>query len=690
MFSFLNTGILIAAVAALIPLIIHLFSRRRVRIIEFSSLKHLKAMQRRQVKRLKIRQLLLLLLRMLIIFVVVLAFARPTTSGDSIGSHASVSAVVLFDNSASMNRYVRDGLLFDLAKNRTLELLSNFGESDEIALITLGNSSERSDNVSFSSVAIAKELLQSVNQGYGATNLEAALEKARELLNKAQNLNKEVYIVSDQQRNALPDEMTGFSEGINLYFVDLPVEQIENVGIIEVDFGGRLLLPGKPFEITATVKNYGDENQNEIIASLSIDGNRVAQTNLRIDAEKENVVRFSHTLSRGGFHSGYIELSDDKFAGDNRFYFSFQIPDAFNILIIDGDPASELLKLALVPSDISGQYWSVKQSTPDDLLGVNFRDYDVIILSGAPTLSNTLVDRLKSYIRFGRSLLITYSAETDIDAFNRNWSEITGVHFDERLDKNFSGAGYYSLGYINNNHPVFSVFEFTDKKLPELRFFTLPKAHTIGNSSVIMRFSGDRPALVENQYFGGRVLTFTGPIAPLYTDITAHAFFVPFVARITEYLASRLSAYDASLYTGTNIVRSLSLKGSIDKAIELVTPDTETVYVPPQEGSGSVTYNPVNVDIPGIYRAYFNRQEIDRFAVNINPQECDLTFSSFDQIAKALGANEYHELENQQPLEATIAELRFGKELWQMFLWIAVFLILTEMLLSRSSPAENE
>ena len=70
MFSFLNAGFLLAAAAALIPLIIHLFSKRKVKLIEFSSLKHLKAMQRRQVRRLKIRQLLLLILRMLIILIV--------------------------------------------------------------------------------------------------------------------------------------------------------------------------------------------------------------------------------------------------------------------------------------------------------------------------------------------------------------------------------------------------------------------------------------------------------------------------------------------------------------------------------------------------------------------------------------------------------------------------------------------
>jgi len=688
MFSFLNTGILIAAAAALIPLIIHLFSRRRVKVIDFSSLKHLKAMQRRQVKRLKIRQLLLLILRMLIIFVVVMAFARPTTSGGSVGSHASVSAVILFDNSASMNRYVKDGLLFDLAKNRALELLNNFGESDELAIVALGNTGG-AENTSLTGAAIARDKLESMEQGYAPSSFGTSLENSLEILKYAKNFNKEIYIVSDAQRNSLPEENKQIPDDINVYLVELPVEENDNVGIVAADFGGRLLIPGKPFEFTTTVKNYGQDTKDDIIASLFVNGNRVSQTNVTIDREMEATVRFTHSLSSGGFHSGQVELSDDKFVADNRFYFSFQIPEIFNVLIIDGDEASDLIKLALVPSDASGQYWSVKQTTPDNLVGVNFRDYDAVILSGAPIMSTTVIDRLKTFVRAGRSLLITYSADTDIKNFNANWTELSGVVFDEPLDKNFSGAGFYSVSFTDNNHPVFSVFDFGKNQLPQLRFFSLPKAHTSGKAKVLMRFSGDRIALVENSYADGRVLTFCGPISPIYTDLTAHAFFVPFMARLTEYLASRLSGYDVNLYTGSNIVRSVSLKGSLDRAIELLMPDSQVLYIPPVEGTGSVTYNIPAVNLPGIYRSFFDSHEINRFAVNIDPRECDLTASSFDQIAKAIGAEKYHVLQMQKPLTATIAELRFGKELWQVFLWIAAVLILLEMLLSRSAPVEE-
>lgn len=688
MFSFLNTGILLAAAAALIPLIIHLFSRRQVKIIDFSSLKHLKAMQRRQVKRLRIRQLLLLILRMLIIFTVVLAFARPTTSGGSLGSHASVSAVILFDNSASVNRYVRDGLLFDLAKNRALELLDNFGEGDELAILTLAKSS-KSDDGYFSSPAVAREKLESIEQGYTPNSFTKTFENALELLERARSLNKEIYIVSDGQRNSLPDKSFELGEDVKLYVVEIPLEETENVGVVNVDFGGRLLIPGKPFELTATLKNYGKNKEDEIIASLFVNGNRVSQTNVTIDGEKETTVRFTHTLSSGGHHSGVVELSDDKFPSDNHFFFSLQIPEVFNVLIIDGDESSDLIKLALVPSDAGGQYWSVKQAVPENLTGVNFRDYDVVILSGAPALPAAISDRLKAFVKSGRSLLITYGAETDINSFNSSWSEISGVNLVEPLNKEFSGAGFYSIAYVDNSHPAFSVFDFGKNQLPQVRFFTLPKVNTIGQSKVLMRFSGNRSALVENKYFDGRVLTFCAPVSPVYTDLTAHAFFVPFMARISEYLASRLSSYDLDLHTGDNILRSVSLKGSLERAIELQLPDSGFLYIPPVEGTGSVSYTVPSADWPGIYRAYFERKEIDRFAVNIDPNECDLSSSSSDQIAKAIGASDYHVLETKQPLQAAIAELRFGKELWQLFLWIAAALILAELLLSRSAPVEE-
>ncbi|MBD3404492.1 VWA domain-containing protein, partial [candidate division GN15 bacterium] len=538
MFGFLNAAALFAAAAALIPLIIHLFSRRRVKIVEFSSLKHLKAMQRRQVRRLKIRQLLLLLLRMLIILVVVLAFARPTTEDGAVGSHASVSAVILFDNSVSMDRFVADGNLFELAKKRTEQLLETFGQSDQVCLIPMTGSAADTEARAFGSVETTREQLARLSVGPGSADLNAGLDNAQRLLERSQNLNQEIYVVTDRQRSSLPDDEPTVTPEAPIYLVDLPLEDNDDLGIIGVDFGGQLIQPGLDFDIEATVKNYSDEASGDRIASLFLNGNRVAQTDFTVDGQSEATVRFTRSVSRTGFHSGYIEISDDKFTADNRYYFTFAIPENFNLLIVSADGSAPYFNLALVPDQSLSRFWSVKQVGADNLAGINFNDYDVILMAGVPQVPERYVDRLKLFTRRGNALFVVYGSNTDIDSFNRMWSEVTGVVYDQSINPNPSRAGFYTLGSMDMTHPVFSVFGFDQNEPPQIKFYTLPQLQLLEDTRTLMRFTGDRPALVERRFGSGRVLTFTGPTAPEYSDLVGHAFFVPFVSRVAEYLAS--------------------------------------------------------------------------------------------------------------------------------------------------------
>lgn len=689
MFGFLNGSALFAAFAALIPLIIHLLSRRRVKVVEFSSVRHLKAMQKRQVRRLKIRQLLLLILRMLIILCVVIAFARPTTKRGAIGSHASVSAVILFDNSASMNRYVADGNLFDLAKKRTAELLHTFGQADQVMLVPLVRSQESPATPQFASAALAEELLNRIPAGYGEADLQSALQTAVEQLKQSANLNRELYFVTDRQRHSLLQTELLKDVPAKAYLVDLPLDEVENTGITALDFGGQLIQPGIDFNLTATVKNYGTSDRNDLLASLFMDGKRVAQTDATAQAGRETGVKFTYAVSTGGFHAGYVELSDDKFLPDNRYYFSFYIPEQFSLLIIDGDEASRFIELALAPTENMPHSWSVKTARPEELTGVNFGDYDVIALVGAPTLPGAMADRLKTYVRQGKSLFITYGAKTDINEFNRTWAEVSGVTYQEAVKESFSRAGYYTFQSIDIQHPIFSVFGLEQNKPPEVKFYTLPTFSVASTDRALITFTGSRPAFVENKFGAGKVLSFTGPIAPQYTDFPAHAFFVPFISRAAEYLAANLSSFDVHLYTSNQITRALSPKTPVLTSVNLATPDSAQFELAPEESQGNLVVHPKPTDQPGIYSLTCQGREIDRFAVNVNPAECDLSAADPDQFAAALGASECKEIKTGDALATVIAGFRFGRELWQIFLWMAVLLLAAEMLLARSAVPEE-
>ncbi|HFE64128.1 MAG TPA: hypothetical protein ENK14_06905, partial [Caldithrix sp.] len=71
MLNFLNPTVLFALTAGLIPLIIHLLNRRKIKQVEFSTIHFLKQMARKEMRRLRIRQILLLIIRTLIILLLV-------------------------------------------------------------------------------------------------------------------------------------------------------------------------------------------------------------------------------------------------------------------------------------------------------------------------------------------------------------------------------------------------------------------------------------------------------------------------------------------------------------------------------------------------------------------------------------------------------------------------------------------
>ena len=98
--------------------------------------------------------------------------------------------------------------------------------------------------------------------------------------------------------------------------------------------------------------------------------------------------------------------------------------------------------------------------------------------------------------------------------------------------------------------------------------------------------------------------------------------------------------------------------------------------------------NPVKQ--PGLYKLHYLSVLLDQFAVNADSRESDLTPVDIKQLATAIGSDDFVALTPGSDHSTTISEKRHGKELWQLFLWLAALLILIEMIISRSTPAEDE
>src|SRR4051812_36579507 len=122
---FLTPYMLWGALAAAIPLAIHLFFRSRYRTVPWAAMKFLLTSVEQTSRRLKFQELLLLLLRMFILMMLALAFARPITSiMHGAGRGDAVDAVFVFDVSFSMGANDGPKTRLDRLKEEAIKIIN--------------------------------------------------------------------------------------------------------------------------------------------------------------------------------------------------------------------------------------------------------------------------------------------------------------------------------------------------------------------------------------------------------------------------------------------------------------------------------------------------------------------------------------------------------------------------------------
>lgn len=689
MFNFLNTALLAAAAAALIPFLLHLFSRRRVKVVPFSSIAFLKAMQKRQVRAIKIKQLLLLIIRTLIILAVVMAFARPATRGGYIGSHASVSAVILLDNSASMGLSVKDGRLFDLAVRKAKNVVAQMEQADEIAVITtVGEFSQPQKDRLFGNPASAQDIIDRIRLTDERADLGESYNRTASVLAERQNLNREIYFISDFQENSFDfDKQATPFDGQTL-LVDLPGDDIDNTGIVGVDLGNQLIEVGTEFNVMAEIKNRSGTPVGDMLMSLYLDGRRVDQRGLRLKAGETRTESFRMMINDPGFHSGYVSLSDDDLLADNSWHYCFYIPDRFNVLVIGEDNlGSRLYRLALAPEENLRRHWSVHQAHYEQFPSLRLNEYDVLLLADYPLLAAGDIARVKEFVSRGGGVLINLGQKTDSANYNNYLADLTGVRLLSSFPREFSRGGYYRLTDFDYEHQILSIFDAGNQA--EFKSYARIKAELTGDvaARIISRWSDGSPAITISSHGRGKVMLFNCDITPDISDFSLHPFFVPFVTRSVEFLSSDFSAHGESETAGSMPTRILRHGFNVRNEYQLELPDKTRRTVTGEYRDNSHFVACARLTQSGVYSIWNGGRESDRFAVNIDPDEGDLYRLDISDLTDYIDNAE--RLPYSADLAGFISEKRFGRELWQYFLMAALLLLALEMYIARDRGGQS-
>ena len=139
--TFLNPLYLIGLSFTAVPIIIHLWFRKKLEKIPFSTLDFLKKSEARRFGWLKLREIVVLALRCMLIAFIFLSLARPQIKSDFLKPGHLASVVLIVDNSYSMAY----GDNFHLAQDNIKTLLARYSSKSEFAVLGLC----KSDNTSY-------------------------------------------------------------------------------------------------------------------------------------------------------------------------------------------------------------------------------------------------------------------------------------------------------------------------------------------------------------------------------------------------------------------------------------------------------------------------------------------------------------------------------------------------------------
>lgn len=693
--TFLNPAFLFGLLAAGIPVIIHLLNLRKLQRVEFSTLRFLKELQKNQIRKIKLKQWILLLLRVLLILFLVTAFSRPALKGVSVAgitSSAKTTAILIIDNSFSMDVIDKDGSLFNKAKSSALALVNTLQEGDEVAVITTA------DNVP--EIQLTKNLTEvkkkirdlEISAAKGKTG--DALLKVIPLIEQSLNYNREIFIFSDFQEGGFPsagdatDLSSVLGERVHTYLIPVKKEGIYNAGIDDLRVNSEILEPGKTISVTVTAANHSSDKSSDCIISVYINGERAAQKSVTLGPGAALPVDFDIPLTVTGHVTVTAGLEEDDITGDNLRYASFYIPRQLNALLLH-DTASdiEFLKPALQAA-FGTEKFTLTVRSSSSASGTDLDAYNAIVLvTGAAAVNS---EPFKKYLETGKGgILLFPSARVKPDIY-RSFLLSLGLPQPGVLagsPGNTTRPFYFDKTELN--HPLFTgIFEKGKEKAASPDIYSYLQFFPGGRGKSVITLADGTAALSEHRSGNGRILCFTIPPSLEYSNLPLKGIFVPMLYRSVYYL-SGTGQKDSSLMAGEAL--RFAVPSAKKDQLKLSLPSGDDEYISDDQiQSGLFTFRPTGRT--GVYDLLSGSEVLERKSVNHDPAESRTTSAEDEQLKeyfkKSGAANEPVILDYGAAITEEINQARFGTELWKFFLLLALLTAIAEMAVARVSKKE--
>ena len=405
--SFLNSGLLIASLSAIIPVLIYFFAKKRPDRVIFSSLKFIITSKEERNSKINLKNILLLIIRSLIILLLTIIFARPifkTFMGIDSNYHAPTSISVIADNSLSMDYYSQDTQRLEMLKQKIKTINSKLTDDDFIRIYTKDNfvTSQK-----FMQGAVADSLIQNIPITHSSLPLDSLVVRAIRNSKDVPTANHEIYLFTDgnealtykdslaKVKYSLVDDDHKWNN-LTAYISSAQIVSNNNIKQISVDY---------------VIYNYGKEEVKDRLVRLNYN-DRSYDRFISLEANKSWQGNFTIPIEKSGWQQGFIEVQDEYYLKDNRAYFSF----FFNLnprITVVTEGSEIALPLQTMVNIFAGMTENVKYIPQDRVNNQLISTTDIFVFYKLNSFSGNIESLLNQLSSDDKGSLIILSPNSD-------------------------------------------------------------------------------------------------------------------------------------------------------------------------------------------------------------------------------------------------------------------------------------
>ncbi len=425
LWPFASWWMLLWGVAAVAPLVIHLWSRRKYQEMPWAAMEYLLAAIRKNSRRLRLEQLLLLVIRTLLLLLLAVGLADPLLSlfpalGGPPLPPGTSHLVLVLDGTYSMDYRQADASRFDLAKGIASQFVRESTQGDGFTLIVMGSPPHAIiEQPAFDPNDVIDEIAGSRLTDGGA-NLDACLAEVERVVDLAAQrqprlTQRRVCFLTDLGRTtwgaATSDATRGtvarLAEKAELQLIDVGQSGGQNLAVTRLAANQHIVTVSESVRLEVELHNLGSQDRTQQKVEFLVDGQTVREDQADIPAGERATISASHQFLTPGEHMVEVRTGTDRLEVDNQRWLSLPVRDAVRVLCIEGSAgAARYVSLALDPSQSpDGRVRPVVQ--PESaLLEADLSQFDCIFLCNVGRFGGDEANVLRGFLQRGGAGLL--------------------------------------------------------------------------------------------------------------------------------------------------------------------------------------------------------------------------------------------------------------------------------------------